>query len=287
MIKNNLNSRVYYSGMMHRIFIDMKCLQYLSRGVRMSIAVLLKQVPDTTAKISISGNRVDENSVSKWSMSPYDEYALEAALKLKESGGGNVVAISAGPARCEKLLRDAAAVGADDLIHIMNDDINNLDSRQLQKLLAAAISKSNSSIVLCGKQAADTNSGSTGPGVAEILGASCMTMVSEVISDGDSYLATRPSASGHEKVSVSAPCVFAFDKGITEMRRPNVRGIMMAKKKQIEVFSATDLGVELGASNVTINSHSPPPEKPPGQRFEGADSVSTVVAKLRDEANVI
>ena len=71
------------------------------------------------------------------------------------------------------------------------------------------------------------------------------------------------------------------------MRRPNVRGIMMAKKKPIETLTAGDLGVELGAASVTINSHSPPAEKPPGQKFEGADSVSTVVGKLRDEANVI
>ena len=127
----------------------------------MSIAVLLKQVPDTTAKISVSAGRVDESAVSKWSMSPYDEYALESALQLKESGGGDIVAITAGPARCEKLLRDAAAVGADTLVHISAENINDLDSIQVQKLLAAAVEKIGSSVVFCGKQAADTNAGST------------------------------------------------------------------------------------------------------------------------------
>ena len=253
----------------------------------MTIAVLLKQVPDTTAKISVNGGRVDESAVSKWSFSPYDEYALEAALQLKEVAGGELVAITAGPARCEKLLRDAAAVGADTLVHISAENVNDLDSIQIQKLLAAAVEKAGASVIFCGKQAADTNAGSTGPGVAELIGASCVTLVSEVAADGAGYTATRPSSSGHEKVGVSAPCVFAFDKGLTEMRRPNVRGIMMAKKKPIETWSVAYLGVDIGASSVNIDSHSPPAEKPPGQKFEGAESVSTVVGKLRDEANVI
>ena len=90
----------------------------------MTIAVLLKQVPDTTAKISVSGGRVDESAVSKWSMSPYDEYALESALQLKEAGGSEVVAITCGPARAAKMLTDAAAVGADSLLHIIVEDLS-------------------------------------------------------------------------------------------------------------------------------------------------------------------
>jgi len=253
----------------------------------MGIAVLLKQVPDTTAKISVSGGRVDESAVSKWSMSPYDEYALESALQLKEAGGGEVVAITCGPARAAKMLTDAAAVGADSLLHVLVDDLSTLDSTQVQAILAAAVARSGSSIVFCGKQAADTNAGSTGPGVAHILDASCVTMVSEVTSDGGSFTALRASAGGNERVAVSAPCVFAFDKGITELRRPNVRGIMMAKKKVAETLSPGDLGVDTGGSSVSTEGHTPPPEKPPGQKFEGAESVAEVVDKLRDEANVI
>ena len=110
------------------IFIDEVLVEGTSKGNHMTIAVLLKQVPDTTAKISVNGGRVDENEVSKWSFSPYDEYALEAALQLKESAGGEIVAITAGPARCEKLLRDAAAVGADTLVHVSAENINDFDS---------------------------------------------------------------------------------------------------------------------------------------------------------------
>lgn len=86
---------------------------------------------------------------------------------------------------------------------------------------------------------------------------------------------------------VSAPCVLAFDKTRKDLRRPNVKGIMMAKKKSIETIDASELGVDLGAARVAIGSHSQPAEKQPGQRFEGADSVTTVVGKLRDEAKVL
>ena len=119
-------------------------------------------------------------------MSPYDEYALESALQLKESGGGDLVAITCGPTRAAKMLTDAAAVGADSLLHILVEDISALDSTQVQSILAAAVAHSGSDIVFCGKQAADTNAGSTGPGVAHLMDASCVTMVSEVASDGSS-----------------------------------------------------------------------------------------------------
>jgi electron transfer flavoprotein beta subunit len=250
-----------------------------------TIAVLLKQVPDTTAKISVSDGRVDESAVSKWSMSPYDEYALEAALQLKEAGGGDIIVITCGPARASKMLTDAAAVGADTLIHIQDYGVT--DSTHVQSLLAAAVKKSGSDVVLCGKQAADTNGGSTGPGVSHLIGAACVGMVSEVSAEGDGFVALRASPTGDERVAVSRPCLFTFDKGATELRRPNVRGIMMAKKKQIETVTPEDLGVTIGASSVSLQSHLPPPVKPPGQKFEGADSVPVVVAKLRDEANVI
>jgi len=253
----------------------------------MDIAVLIKYVPDTTAKISINGDRVDESSVSKWSISPFDEYALEAALAMKESSGAKVTAITCGPARSEKGLRDAAAVGADALVHIMIDDLMALDSTKIQGLLAGAVKQTGAQIVFCGKQAADTNSGSTGPGVAELIGAACVTNASEISSDGDGFSVLRPASSGSERVSVSAPCVVAFDKTTSELRRPNVKGIMMAKKKVIESISAGDLGISLGDSSISIDSQNPPPEKPAGQKFEGAEHVPTVVSKLRNEANVI
>ena len=247
------------------------------------VAVLLKQVPDTNAKIVVSGGRVDEGAVNKWSMSPFDEYALEAALSL----GGSITAITCGPDRAKKMLTDAAAVGASNLLHIQVDDLTTLDSNQLSTILAAAVDRTGASVVFCGKQAADTNAGSTGPGVAEKMGAACVTMVSELTGNSSDFLALRPATDGMERISVSAPCVLSFDKMSEELRRPNVKGIMMAKKKAIESISVQDLGVDIGSASVSMDSQSPPPEKPAGQKFEGADSVSTVVSKLRDEAKVI
>jgi len=247
------------------------------------VAVLLKQVPDTNAKVVVNGGRVDEGAVNKWSMSPYDEYALEAALAM----GGSITAITMGPDRAKKMLTDAAAVGASDLLHIAVDDLTTLDSNQVAEILAAAVAKTGANVVFCGKQAADTNAGTTGPGVAEKMGAGCVTMVSELSGDAGGFLALRPSAEGMERVSVSAPCVIAFDKTSNELRRPNVKGIMMAKKKAIESVSPADLGVDVGAASVTLQGQAPPAEKPAGQKFEGADSVATVVAKLRDEAKVL
>ena len=112
-------------------------------------------------------------------------------------------------------------------------------------------------------------------------------MVSELSGDSSGFLALRPSVTGMERVSVSAPCVIAFDKMSTELRRPNVKGIMMAKKKAIETMSVEDLGVDIGSASVTLDNQSPPAEKPAGQKFEGAESVPTVVGKLREEAKVI
>ena len=251
----------------------------------MGIAVLIKQVPDTTSKVDVSGGLVDESSVSKWSISPYDEYALECAMQLKESGYSEVVAITCGPERSSKALTEAAAVGADSLIHVQVEDI--LDSIQVQSLLSAAIKRTDSEIVFCGKQAADTNSGSTGPGIASILDYSCVGVVSEVSVDDGVLVATRQGPSSLEEIEVTSPCLFTFDKGDSELRRPNVRGIMMAKKKTVEALTPGDLGVDLGESPVIVNSHSSPPDKPPGQKFEGVSSVATVVQMLRDEANVI
>ncbi len=135
-------------------------------------------------------------------------------------------------------------------------------------------------LVYCGKQSADRNQGSTGPGIAELLGAACVVEVSEFDAAGSSYL--RPAASGSEKVTVSAPAVITFTKTDSDLRRPNVRGIMMAKKAQIDVVASDVCG-----SQVTFNGHSSPAEKPPGKTYQGSDSVPEVVGLLRDEAKVL
>jgi electron transfer flavoprotein beta subunit len=244
------------------------------------IAVLLKQVPDTNARITVAGDRVDENSITSWVTSPYDEFALEAAIQHKEAAGGSITAITLGPPRADKTLKDAAALGVENLVRIWQDGWESLDSIQVQAALADAVKATGADYIYCGKQAADTNQGSTGPGVAERIGAPCIVEITDFDVSGPTF--TRPCASGSEMVSVAPPAVLTFSKTTTELRRPNVRGIMMAKRAVIEV-----VGSEVGAAQVSVVRHSSPAQKPPGKTFEGADSVPEVVGLLRDEAKVI
>ena len=131
----------------------------------MQIVVLVKRVPDTNAKIVVANERVDLSSV-KWVISPYDEFAIEMALRHKESSGGEVVALTLGDARSDKVLKDAKAIGVDKLVRIWNDDWNYLDSVGIQSALAQTITELGAEVVYCGKSAADTGAASTGPGLA-------------------------------------------------------------------------------------------------------------------------
>ncbi|MBT4407478.1 MAG: electron transfer flavoprotein beta subunit/FixA family protein, partial [Euryarchaeota archaeon] len=129
-----------------------------------NIVVLVKRVPDTNAKITVSGGSLDLSAV-KFVISPFDEYAIEAALRHKEANGGTVTALTLGSDACDKVLKDAKALGVDNLVRLWNQGWENLDSNGVQSALASAIGDLGSDVVYCGKSAADSNAGSTGPGV--------------------------------------------------------------------------------------------------------------------------
>ena len=245
-----------------------------------TIVVLVKQVPDTNAKISVQGGRVDLSTV-KMEMSPYDSFAIETALRHKEATGGSVTALTVGAAGTEKILKDAKAMGVDNIVRVWDDAWKDLDSNALQSILKESIETLGASVVYCGKSAADTGAGSTGPGLAERLGWSNASNVigADFASD---VTVSMPVESGVAKVSVPLPAVISCDKGEFKPRKANVKGIMMAKRAQVEVMSAT-----APASNVIIANHSMPAAKPAGKTFEGGSSASQVVQLLRDEANVI
>ncbi len=245
-----------------------------------TIVVLVKQVPDTNAKISVQGGRVDLSTV-KMEMSPYDSFAIETALRHKEATGGSVTALTVGAAGTEKILKDAKAMGVDNIVRVWDDAWKDLDSNALQSILKESIETLGASVVYCGKSAADTGAGSTGPGLAERLG---WSNASNVIGAdfGSDVTVSMPVESGVAKVSVPLPAVISCDKGEFKPRKANVKGIMMAKRAQVEVMSAT-----APALNVIIANHSMPAAKPAGKTFEGGSSASQVVQLLRDEANVI
>ncbi len=246
-----------------------------------NIAVLVKRVPDTNAQILVSGDRVDLSNV-KWVMSPYDEYALESAMMHKEAQGGVVTAITLGAPECDKVLKDAKAIGVDRIIRVWDDSWSELDSNQTQMALTSAVKEISAEVVYCGKSAADTGAGSTGPGVAERLDWASASNIIGLEFEDSGIEVIVPAASGNARTGISLPAVVSCDKGFCKPRKPNVKGIMMAKRAQVEVLAA-----EIPASGINIVSHTPPPQKAPGQTFDGATNVPAVVAALRNDANVI
>lgn len=243
-----------------------------------NIAVLVKQVPDTNSKIQISGDRVDLSAV-KMDISPYDEFAVENALQHKESSDGTVTAITVGPAGADKVLKGVKALGVDNIVRLDCDEY--MDSNGLQSILAQEISSGGYDVVYCGKSAADTGAGSTGPGLAEKLGWGSVSNITD-ISFENGLTVTSPSEGGNAIITVALPAVVSCDKGSTKVRKSNVKGIMMAKRAQVEVKSVT-----APTSSVTIVSQVLPPAKPAGKKYEGGDSAQTVAQLLRDEANII
>ena len=189
-----------------------------------TIVVLVKQVPDTNAKIAVQGGRVDLSSV-KMEMSPYDGFAIETALRQKEATGGTVTALTVGGAGTEKILKDAKAMGVDNIVRVWDDSWSDLDSNALQSVLKEAIVALGADAVYCGKSAADTGAGSTGPGLAERLG---WSNASNIIGAefGDSVTVSMPVEAGVAKISVPLPAVISCDKGDFKPRKANVKGIM-------------------------------------------------------------
>lgn len=249
-------------------------------NVMPNIVVLVKRVPDTNARIVVSGDRVDLSAV-KWVISPYDEFAIETALQHKEAAGGTVTALTLGPAEADKVLKDAKAIGVDEIVRVWDDSWGDLDSNGIQSALAQAVTGLGAEVVYCGKTAADTGAGSTGPGLAERLGWASVSNITDASFD-TGILVTTPVEAGSARVSVSGNAVISCDKGSMKVRKPNVKGIMMAKRAQVNVITA-----DAPSSTVTIVSQTPPPAKPAGKKFEGGSSAGEVARLLRDEANVI
>jgi electron transfer flavoprotein beta subunit len=244
------------------------------------IVVLVKQVPDTNAKIEVKDGHTDLSMV-KWITSPYDEYAIEVALQHKEASGGTVTALTLGPARCEKVLKDSKALGVDNIARIDVEE-GYVDSAAVQSMLAEACKSIGAEVVYCGKAAADTNAGSTGPGVAEKLGWPSVANATSVSFGGTSLEIMQPSSEGQAKVEANLPVVVTCDKGMAEPRRANVKGIMMAKRAIVE-----NIPVQTIDGTTSLVNHSMPPQKPPGKSYDGSENVPEVVKLLRDEANVI
>ena len=246
--------------------------------------VCIKQVADTETRVKVAadGRTLDPSGVT-WIMNPYDEFAIEAALQLREKAGeGEVVVISLGGAGVPTILRNALAMGADRAVHLKSD-VASPDGLSVSRALAEAIRALSPSLVWLGKQAVDDDAGQVGPMLGELLGLPCVTVVAAFELSGTSAKVEREIEGGREVLDVPLPAVMTADKGLNQPRYASLKGIMAAKKKPIEERAA-----ELGPPALEIVALELPPARSAGRIVgEGAAAVPELVRVLREEAKVL
>jgi len=249
-----------------------------------NIAVCIKRVPDseTRVKIAPDGKSLDAAGV-KFVLNPYDEFAVEEALRRKEQAGvGEVVVLSLGPAAAQETIRTALAMGADRGVLLQVERIP-ADGLVVARALAAELKGGAFDLILFGKMAIDDYNHQVGPMVAELLGLPCITSVAHLeLADGRG-VAEREIEGGIEVCEFPLPAVLTIDKGLNEPRYPALKGIMAAKKKPMEVKPTA-----LAVGDLEIVALTLPPERAEGRIVgEGAAAVPELVRLLREEAKVL
>ena len=259
----------------------------------MRIFVCIKQVPDTETKLKLKpdGSGIDETGI-KWVMNPYDEFAVEEAIKLKEARGNTpqVTVVSVGPkARVGDALRTALAMGADDAIAI--DSPYDIDGFSAARLMAAAIKKEGAcDLVFTGKLAIDDNAASVSQFLAEFLALPHATGVNKLEVKEGQLLAEREVEGGtRETFQLLGPALIAANKGLNTPRYASLPGIMKAKKKPLKELSPADLGLAATWAKVKHTNFQLPPEKPPVKMLSGdpAQQAKELVQLLLHEAKVL
>lgn len=249
----------------------------------MNIAVCIKQVPDTETKIKISGDKkwIEEGEIN-FILNPYDEFAVEEALKIKEANGGEVTIISLGPDRVTSSIRSALAMGGDKAIHIKTDK-NPVDPMATAGALAQVLNEGDFDLILLGKQAIDDDNQQIGPILAEKLGISAANVVTKLEVSAQKIVADRQIEGGFERVECELPAIVTAQRGLNEPRYASLKGIMAAKKITIE-----EKTVDISQDKIEILEINYPPEKPPGKIVgKGADAVPELIRLLKEEAKVI
>ena len=260
----------------------------------MNIYVFVKRVPDTESKI-----RVDHNTNSiiqeglNFVLSPYDEYAMEEALQLREAKGGKVTAVSVGPDETTVILKKCLAMGADEAILIKDDSGEQYDGLRIAKIIAKALEANlqDYDLLLFGKQAVGSDNSQVPAMVAELLGLPQVNVVTKLEIEGNSAVAHREIEGATEKIAFELPAIVSAQKGLNEPRYETLKGIMMAKKKQIPVIALQDLGLDEGdlAPQLEIVKMEGPPPREAGRVIEDEPEVAAkkLVEFLRQEAKVV
>ena len=257
----------------------------------MRFVVCLKQVPDSTVRVKVgSDGKSIANEGITWSISPYDEYAIELAMERKDADASTVVSVvTVGGARSRDALRQALAMGCDDATLILSE--TELPALDVAKALAKVVTDLGPDVVLCGKQASDDDQGLVGPALAEALGWPHVGMLTKLTVGGDGVELWREVEGGHEVWKATPPVVGLVHKSEKEPRYPSLPGIMKAKKKEIPEKTPDALGISASAPRLEIVAMEPPPARGQGKIFKldgDAKGVAEQVAKaLHEEAKVI
>ena len=249
----------------------------------MKVLVAVKRVVDYNVKIRVKSDQTGvETANVKMSMNPFDEIAVEEAVRMREAGTAEeVIAVSMGPSQSQETIRTALAMGADRGILLETDD--ELQPLAVAKLMRAIVDKENPDLVIVGKQAIDDDSNQTGQMLSALLGWAQGTFASELKFNGEKVNCTREVDGGLETLALKMPAVITTDLRLNEPRYASLPNIMKAKKKPIETISPDDLGVDTAPRLTTLKVTEP------AGREAGVivESVAELVEKLKNEAKVI
>ncbi|WLR56129.1 electron transfer flavoprotein subunit beta/FixA family protein [Mesobacillus subterraneus] len=257
----------------------------------MNIYVLMKRTFDTEEKITIANGKINEDG-AEFIINPYDEYAIEEAIQVRDAQGGEVTVVSVGNEETEKQLRTALAMGADKAVLInIEDDFEDGDQFTTAKILAEYLKDKEADLILGGNVAIDGGSGQVGPRVAEQLGMPYVTTITKLEINGTTATITRDVEGDSEVIETSLPVLVTAQQGLNEPRYPSLPGIMKAKKKPLDELELDDLDLDeddVEAKTKTIEIYLPP-QKEAGKVLQGelADQVKELVNLLHTEAKVV
>lgn len=249
----------------------------------MKVLVAVKRVVDFNVRIRVKsdGSGVDTDNVVM-SMNPFDENALEEALRMKQAGiASEIIAVSIGDEQSQDTLRKALAMGADRVLLIKTESLP--EPLGIAKLLSKVVEQESPEVVILGKQTIDDDSNQTGQMLAALLNWPQGTFASKAVFEGDKLTLTRETDAGLETIKMTLPAVMTTDLRLNEPRLPKLPAIMKAKKKPIDIIQADSLGVDL-VHRLTVLKVTSPPERKPGVIVESA---SELIDKLKHEAGVL
>lgn len=258
----------------------------------MKIAVCVKQVPDSETRIRLDGPAAElDRSGFTMVLNPYDAFAVEEAVKIKEAGEAEITVITVGPETVkETLKKDCLAVGCDKAVIVTDPALDGADEAAVATVLAAALAKESYDLVLFGLKAIDDDSGQIGILVADKLGLPHVSVITGLELGDGTLTAHREIEGGFEVVTAPTPCVLTCQKGLNEPRLPSLPNIMKAGMKPMETVTCADLGVEVPANLVTVKQYSPPPARGECKLVDAEDPAAAareLARLLNEEAKVI